>query len=137
MRTFRTAAVAALIFALALPVASHAKTVNCADGTTSKAGRGACSHHGGVAGATTTPPNAKETPPPAKEKPPAAKETPPPAHTKATKPASPVAAKSGTEKEEDTSAAGATAECKDGTYSHAAHHSGACSKHGGVARWMK
>ena len=31
---------------------------------------------------------------------------------------------------------GATAQCKDGTYSHAAHHSGACSRHGGVAKWM-
>ena len=32
---------------------------------------------------------------------------------------------------------GATARCKDGTYSHAAHHQGACSHHGGVAQWMK
>ena len=31
---------------------------------------------------------------------------------------------------------GATAQCKDGTYSHAAHHAGACSRHGGVAKWM-
>jgi hypothetical protein len=28
--------------------------------------------------------------------------------------------------------AGATAECRDGTYSYAAHHQGACSHHGGV-----
>ncbi len=33
-------------------------------------------------------------------------------------------------------AAGATAKCKDGTYSHAKHHQGACSKHGGVDSWM-
>lgn len=32
--------------------------------------------------------------------------------------------------------AGATARCKDGTYSHAANRSGACSGHGGVASWM-
>jgi hypothetical protein len=31
---------------------------------------------------------------------------------------------------------GATAKCKDGTYSHAKSHSGACSKHGGVADWL-
>ncbi|MFI4890284.1 MAG: DUF3761 domain-containing protein [Steroidobacterales bacterium] len=32
--------------------------------------------------------------------------------------------------------AGATAKCKDGTYSMAKHHQGACSKHGGVGEWM-
>jgi hypothetical protein len=32
---------------------------------------------------------------------------------------------------------GATAKCKDGTYSHAATHRGACSRHGGVAEWLK
>jgi hypothetical protein len=31
----------------------------------------------------------------------------------------------------------ATAKCKDGTYSHAATHRGACSRHGGVAEWLK
>lgn len=31
---------------------------------------------------------------------------------------------------------GATAQCKDGTFSHAAHHQGACSRHGGVAKWL-
>ena len=33
-------------------------------------------------------------------------------------------------------AAGATAQCKDGSYSHAQHHSGACSRHGGVAKFF-
>lgn len=32
---------------------------------------------------------------------------------------------------------GATARCKDGSYSHAANHTGACSNHGGVANWIK
>lgn len=32
---------------------------------------------------------------------------------------------------------GATARCKDGSYSHAANHTGACSDHGGVANWIK
>lgn len=31
----------------------------------------------------------------------------------------------------------ATAKCKDGTYSYAKHHQGACSHHGGVAEWYK
>jgi hypothetical protein len=31
---------------------------------------------------------------------------------------------------------GATAQCKDGTYSHASHRSGSCARHGGVAKWM-
>ena len=33
-------------------------------------------------------------------------------------------------------ASGATATCKDGTLSHAKVHSGACSHHGGVAKWF-
>jgi hypothetical protein len=36
----------------------------------------------------------------------------------------------------DTPPAGATAKCKDGTYSMAKTHSGACSSHGGVASWI-
>lgn len=31
---------------------------------------------------------------------------------------------------------GATALCKDGTYSYAVNHQGACSHHGGVAEWL-
>ena len=30
---------------------------------------------------------------------------------------------------------GATAMCKDGSYSHSTHHSGTCSGHHGVATW--
>ena len=32
--------------------------------------------------------------------------------------------------------AGATAQCRDGTYSFSQHRSGTCSHHGGVARWL-
>jgi hypothetical protein len=32
--------------------------------------------------------------------------------------------------------AGATAECEDGTFSFSEHHSGTCSSHGGVKRWL-
>ena len=36
----------------------------------------------------------------------------------------------------DAPPAGATAQCVDGTYSFSQHHSGTCSHHGGVARWL-
>jgi len=32
--------------------------------------------------------------------------------------------------------AGATARCRDGTYSYSQHRSGTCSHHGGVASWL-
>jgi len=32
--------------------------------------------------------------------------------------------------------AGASARCRDGTYSFSEHHSGTCSHHGGVATWL-
>lgn len=35
-----------------------------------------------------------------------------------------------------TAPAGATAQCIDGTYSFSRHARGACSHHGGVARWL-
>ena len=37
---------------------------------------------------------------------------------------------------EDRDARGATAECKDHTYSHAKTHRGSCSTHGGVAKFL-
>ncbi|MEV6594585.1 DUF3761 domain-containing protein [Streptomyces acidicola] len=32
---------------------------------------------------------------------------------------------------------GATAKCKDGTYSYSAHFRGTCSRHGGVKYWYR
>ena len=32
--------------------------------------------------------------------------------------------------------AGATAQCRDGTYSFSEHRSGTCSRHGGVGTWL-
>jgi hypothetical protein len=32
--------------------------------------------------------------------------------------------------------AGATGQCKDGSFTMSKTHSGACSKHGGVAKWL-
>ena len=31
---------------------------------------------------------------------------------------------------------GATARCRDGSWSFSRHHSGTCSRHGGVAEWL-
>lgn len=45
--------------------------------------------------------------------------------------AAPAAAASGAAPE------GATAKCKDGSYSTAKNHKGACSKHGGVSDWLQ
>jgi Protein of unknown function (DUF3761) len=99
-----------LMFALTLP--SHADstaTTMCKDGTTSAAkGNGACSGHGGVQKATTGATSPEKSTPPAS-----------------------IAAAAG-----GTAPAGATAKCKDGTYSTSKSHSGACSKHGGVADWL-
>ena len=36
---------------------------------------------------------------------------------------------------EEHNPAGAIAQCKDGTYSHAKARTGACARHGGVAKW--
>jgi large subunit ribosomal protein L22e/Meckel syndrome type 1 protein len=36
---------------------------------------------------------------------------------------------------EDHNPSGAIAQCKDGTYSHSKSRSGACARHGGVAKW--
>ncbi len=31
---------------------------------------------------------------------------------------------------------GATAKCRDGSFSFSTHHRGTCSRHGGVAQWL-
>ena len=36
----------------------------------------------------------------------------------------------------DSAFGGATARCRDGSFSYAKHHQGACSHHGGVAAWL-
>ena len=113
--------------------------VACKDGTHAKAGRGACSGHGGVATAKAAAKKAEAKPKHAwtkklkgkmeghgAAKPEAAK------HEAAKHEAAKKVEKAGA-----AGAAGATARCKDGTYSHAKGHRGACSGHGGVAEWLK
>ncbi|WP_424682681.1 DUF3761 domain-containing protein [Frateuria sp. YIM B11624] len=36
----------------------------------------------------------------------------------------------------ESAPAGATAQCRDGSYSFSLSHRGTCSHHGGVARWL-
>lgn len=126
--------------------AQNAATVTCKDGTTAKAGRGACGHHGGVnknaapAESATTPSTSKATTPaPSTSRTPSAS---PPPQSPATSPAPPAkstrapSSTTGSSKAANTDPTGATAQCKDGTYSHAKQHTGACSHHGGVSTWL-
>lgn len=39
-------------------------------------------------------------------------------------------------KNQDAVPQGATAQCRDGSYSFSQHRSGTCSHHGGVAKWL-
>jgi hypothetical protein len=115
-----------LIFAMAAP--SYGDST-CKDGTTSAAsGRGACSGHGGVQKAGK--PAAADAPASTEAASPAAAPAPSAAASKAS-PAGKAAATAG-----NTDPTGATAKCKDGTYSKSKHHKGSCSHHGGVAEFM-
>jgi hypothetical protein len=139
-------------------------TALCVDGTYSKAQsqQGACSSHGGVktwyGASTKAEPKATKAEPKATKAEPQAK-----AETRTSRPeakaaptkgqtepkasgtsgkAEPKAAPTQEEKVQISPRRGgtpadATAKCKDGTFSHAAQHSGACSNHGGVAEWYR
>ncbi len=126
-KTAKTEAKAAKTEAKTEPKA--AAQVTCADGTTSTAGRGACSGHGGVkkAGAAAAAPSLPAAVPataPAREK-------------SEAKSKAPSASQQSSTRGEDSDPTGAIAQCKDGLYSHATNRRGACSKHGGVAKWLK
>jgi hypothetical protein len=124
-----------LIFAMALP--SHADST-CKDGTTSTAtGRGACSGHGGVqkaaaaAPASTAAQASTAASASTESASPAAVPAPDKAAASKAAPAGKAAATTG-----NTDPTGATAKCKDGTYSKSKHHKGSCSHHGGVAEFL-
>jgi hypothetical protein len=99
-------------------------TAQCKDGTysTAKTKQGACSKHGGVATwfadekptTTAAPKGASQSP-------------------KSSAPETPKTAP----KSASAAPQNATARCKDGTFSYAKQHRGACSHHGGVAEWFK
>ena len=103
---------------------SKTEMVTCVDGAKSEGGRGACSGHGGIltaAAKAKMEADAKAAKAAAKADAKAAK-----AEAKAEK----------REAADDRVAAGATAECRDHFYSHAEHHQGSCSRHGGVLRFL-
>jgi Protein of unknown function (DUF3761) len=134
-----TAPLLMLAWSLSSQAADSAAPTTCKDGTASTAtGRGACSGHGGVQKAATSSTSTSASPkaaapaaaPPASVAPPAASTSP----ATATKPAA--SSSKATAASGNTDPTGATAKCKDGTYSKSQHHSGACSNHGGVAEWL-
>jgi Protein of unknown function (DUF3761) len=121
-----------LVFALAMPsAAADPAPTTCSDGTTTTStGKGTCSGHGGIQKAAKAKPATAATAAPAAA-------APAPAAPAATAAKSSTATKSApTATAGNTDPTGATAKCKDGTYSKSAHRSGTCSSHGGVAEWL-
>ena len=144
------ASCAAVLLSFSMPMWVGAQTrpanatAECKDGTFSEAKtkRGACSGHGGVKtwfADSSAKSDIKSAGKATKE---AAKDT--GAAVKDATKAAGKAAKEGTKAAANAvkgkpsdAPKDATAKCKDGTYSHAAQHRGACSNHGGVAEWYK
>lgn len=143
---FALLATSILLVPTGASLAQNATTVTCKDGTTAKAGKGACSHHGGVnrSAAQAESPAAPSTsrpatPAPSTSRAPSASA---PSASPATTPAPPAkstrapSSTTGSGKASNTDPTGAVAQCKDGTYSHSKQHTGACSHHGGVSKWL-
>jgi hypothetical protein len=128
-----------ILFAVA-PLGAQSKTSICRDGSTSAVtGRGACSGHGGVDSVATAAAKKARKAEKADAKADKAKASKDPekaaAATAAAKKAHAKAIKAEERAAHDS--VGATAQCKDGTYSHAVALQGGCSRHGGVSRAIK
>jgi hypothetical protein len=161
MNSIRFAAALALAistgaFARGTAASAMPDQVQCTDGTiATKAGRGACSHHGGIARTTQSAPTtgaANRALPPTERAPdnPASqspwsifggkRKTPAPAQSTAPAPAVQGRSAAPISRSPRQSSAPATtqptAKCRDGSASYSAHHSGSCSHHGGVAEWL-
>ena len=161
-----SAALAAIALSIASGrLSAQAKSSICKDGTTSaSSGKGACSGHGGVdtkataaaskKGATSATSAAKSATAPATTAGSAAPTSsaasksvpttkgapatiPPAGASKSAAPAAKSTPATKTAKVSDTDPTDAVAKCKDGTYSHQATHQGACSRHGGVDKFLK
>jgi gas vesicle protein len=125
-----------------------AKKVECKDETYATAGSGACSGHGGVKvsavrkAGTDIKETAKKTGHDVKEGAKKAGRATAEAtetvgdKTKEAAKKTGRAADKGEDKVADKLSRKATARCKDGTMSYAKNHTGACSRHGGVAEWL-
>lgn len=114
-----------------------AAEVTCTDGTLSKSGKGACSGHGGVQRTRSAPPSTTTPTPPTATLPAAVPATSPARTRSEAKSNAPSATKASTSRSDNADSVGAIAQCKDGLYSHAATRRGACSRHGGVAKFLK
>ena len=150
MRNWLSASCVTAALALSPPMFVSAQTkpanatAQCKDGTysTAKTRRGACSGHGGVAtwfadDSKRTKSAAKETKAGAKTAGKATEETGKTAARATKEGASATRDATRTVSKPSDAPADATAKCKDGTYSRAKQHRGACSGHGGVAEWYK
>ncbi|HEY0777297.1 MAG TPA: DUF3761 domain-containing protein [Gemmatirosa sp.] len=136
----------------ATPGGTKVANVTCKDGTTGRVGRGACARHGGVGAVGAPAPGAAKAAAVASANPGGVAPAPTPQATAVapgglarrgvavapggTRTPATQAAHASTGGTDDANPAGAVAQCKDGMYSHAKGHRGACSRHGGVAKWM-
>ena len=136
MKSFRALlTIAALLVLSGSPLSAQAGKVICMDGTKSVAGRGACSGHGGIQTAKRKA-EVKAEAKAAKERKVAEMKAAKAAEKSAKAEKKAEKKMAAAERKEDHDARGATAECKDHTYSHAKSHQGACSGHGGVAKFF-
>jgi Protein of unknown function (DUF3761) len=129
-------------------LAAQEMKVTCKDGTLSKGGQGACSSHGGIISKSAVKADAKMAKSAAKADEKSMKSAAKTDAKMAKADAKSVAkdakadAKTAAKdmkadaKAEEKDAKGATAQCKDNTYSHAKNRQGMCSGHGGVAKMM-
>jgi hypothetical protein len=136
MKTIRACLVATTMLMLtASALQAQGAAVTCKDGSKSAGGRGACSSHGGIAPMTKAAVKADAKMAKADKKADMKMDK---MEKKADMKMDKADAKmdKAAMKGDDHDARGATAECKDHTYSHAATHQGACSRHGGVAKFL-